>query len=121
VGNVGKSMGFYETVFGLQQKFITDEKDYGELVTGSTTLSFASHILANSNLKDGFEPASNQQKPFGIELGMVVEDVPNTVEKAIQNGAKLLAPAVTKPWGQVVAYIQDLDGFLVEICTKISD
>ncbi|WP_083994044.1 hypothetical protein [Gelidibacter algens] len=24
-----------------------------------------------------------------------------------------------KPWGQIVAYIRDLDGFLIEICTSM--
>ncbi len=26
----------------------------------------------------------------------------------------------TKPWGQVVAYVRDLDGFLIEICTPMA-
>jgi YD repeat-containing protein len=25
----------------------------------------------------------------------------------------------TKPWGQVVAYVRDKDGFLIEICTPM--
>jgi lactoylglutathione lyase len=25
-----------------------------------------------------------------------------------------------KPWGQTVAYVRDLDGFLVEICTSVA-
>jgi hypothetical protein len=26
---------------------------------------------------------------------------------------------VSKPWGQTVAYVRDLDGFLVELCTAM--
>ena len=26
-----------------------------------------------------------------------------------------------KPWGQVVAYVRDLNGFLVELCSAMED
>ena len=34
-------------------------------------------------------------------------------------GAVLLAEVVTKPWGQKVGYVRDLNGFIVEICTPM--
>jgi lactoylglutathione lyase len=45
---------FYENAFGFTRKFITPENDYGELITGETTLAFAAKELAHSNLKNGF-------------------------------------------------------------------
>jgi uncharacterized glyoxalase superfamily protein PhnB len=38
---------------------------------------------------------------------------------AIKNGAELLEETVTKPWGQKVGYLRDLNGFIIEICTPI--
>ena len=54
VRDVEKSIGFYEKAFGFERKFVTPEKDYGELLVGETTLSFASLSLAHSNLRKGF-------------------------------------------------------------------
>lgn len=120
VQDVTKSITFYEKAFGFKQKFITPDSSYGEVITGETTLSFASVALAHSNLKEGFTESNLQNKPFGIEIGFTTNDVPNTVKKAVEAGAKLAAEPKTKPWGQVVAYVRDLDGFLVEICTPVN-
>lgn len=119
VRDVEKAIAFYETAFGFTRKFIAPGNDYGELATGATTLSFASVTLASSNLKDGFTESSPSGKPFGIEIGFTTDDVEATVRQAVKAGATLAEPAKTKPWGQVVAYVRDLDGFLVEICTPM--
>jgi len=49
VADVEKTIAFYERAFGFSRKFISPEKDYGELVTGDTTISFASFALGASN------------------------------------------------------------------------
>lgn len=119
VRNVATAMRFYEKAFGFQRKFITPDEDYGELISGSTTLSFAVHALAQSNLKDGYTESNLSEKPFGFELGFTSDDVEKTVEDAIQAGATLTEPVKTKPWGQKVAYVRDTEGFLVEICSPM--
>ncbi|WP_326984748.1 VOC family protein [Chryseobacterium sp. MYb264] len=119
VEDLEKSMNFYKDTFNTEIKFITPEKDYGELITGDTTLSFASLALANSNIKEGFLHSKATEKPFGIELGFVTDNVEDLVEKAISKGATLYENVVEKPWGQKVAYIKDPDHYLVEICTEI--
>ncbi|MFZ4929892.1 VOC family protein [Chryseobacterium sp. Mn2064] len=119
VEDVEKSMNFYKNTFNTEIKFITPEKDYGELITGETTLSFASISLASSNIKEGFLASKESAKPFGIELGFVTDDVKALVEKSIENGAVLYEDITVKPWGQTTAYIKDLDQYLVEICTEI--
>ena len=43
------------------------------------------------------------------------------MENAVKNGAKLLEKTVTKPWGQQVGYLRDLNGFIIEICTPIQN
>lgn len=119
VTDVTKSIEFYEKSFGFNRKFITPEEDYGELDTGQTTISFASLELANSNLKNGFEESSLERKPFAVELGFVTDNVEEILDLAKQNGATVLEEPKQKPWGQTVAYIRDIDGFLIEICTPM--
>lgn len=119
VQDVEKAVSFYEAAFGFSRKFVMPENDYGELAVGETTLSFASVKLAASNLEEGFTESSPANKPFGIEIGFTTDNVEATVAAALKAGATLAAAAKTKPWGQVVAYVRDLDGFLVEICTAM--
>jgi lactoylglutathione lyase len=68
-----------------------------------------------SNLKNGFIESNLNDKPFGIELGFTTEDVPGTIKKAVEAGAIILAEPKTKPWEQVVGYLRNLNGFLIEI------
>lgn len=121
VSDVTKSIEFYEKSFGFSRKFITPENDYGELETGQTTIAFASKELANSNLKNGFTASQLSQKPFATELGLVTDNVIEIVEQALKYGATILEVPHEKPWGQTVAYIRYIDGFLLEICTPISN
>ena len=120
VQDVTKAISFYENAFGFTRKFVTTENDYGELLVGETTLSFASITLAESNLSKGFIKSSLHEKPFGIEIGFTTQNVAATVAQAINAGATIAENPITKPWGQIVAYLRDLDGFLIEICTPMS-
>ncbi|MCF2443668.1 VOC family protein [Dyadobacter sp. CY345] len=119
VTDVASSISFYETAFGLQRRFISPDQDYAELVTGETTISFASKDLANTNLSEGFIESNSASKPFGIEIGFAVDDVEQTLNDALKAGALLVEKPKTKPWGQTVAYVKDIDGFLIEICTSM--
>ena len=121
VCDVPRAMAFYQQVFALQEKFCSPEKDYGELATGNVTLAFARFELAASNLSSGFVRADVKDKPFGIEIGFTSKDVEATVQKALAAGARLYEQAQPKPWGQTVAYVRDLDGFLVEIGSPMED
>lgn len=119
VKDVTKAVEFYENAFGFTRKFIAPGDDYGELSVGETTLSFASITLAKSNLTTGFVESSLASKPFGVEIGFTTANVEETVSTAVKAGATIIENPKTKPWGQVVAYLRDLDGFLIEICTPI--
>ena len=110
VPDVAKSAAFYIAAFGLEARFV-HESGYAELETGATALAFASHDLAHSN-----------GTPFdagraAMEVALVTDDVPAALARAIAAGAELVAAPKTKPWGQVVAYVRDNAGFLVELCT----
>jgi len=119
VKDIALTVEFYEKAFGLKRGFVTPEGDYGEVDTGSTTLSFANIELGNSNIKSGFVAADLKSKPFGVELAFVTEDIEATWTQAINSGATVLEEIETKVWGQKVGYLRDPNGFLLEICTPI--
>lgn len=116
--DVAEAVAFYQAAFGLTLRFVTPEGDYAEMETGVTTLSFASEPLAASH---GFDFAPNRPNltPAGIEICLVTDDVPAAHARAIAAGAIELSPATAKPWGQVVSYLRDLNGVLVELATPM--
>ena len=119
VEDVESTIHFYERAFGFSKKFIAPELDYGELISGETTLAFASFELGNSNIKRGYERLSNSDKPTGIELVFVTENIEVDFNVAIEAGATELEPLSSKPWGQTVGYLRDPNGILIEMCTPI--
>jgi len=119
VDNVKETIEFYEKAFGFQQKFVTPENDYGELISGETTIAFASIELGKSNFKKGFTKTNNTEKPFGVEMAFVTENIDVDFKKAIEMGATEFEPLTEKPWGQKVGYLRDNNGFLIEICTPV--
>lgn len=120
VPDVAASLTFFGEAFGLATRFLHESSTYGELDTGATTLSFASHELGHGNFPGGHVRASDSPVPLGMEIALVTHDVPAAHERALAAGAKELAPPRTKPWGQVVSYIRCPDGCLVELCTPAS-
>ena len=119
VPDVAAAIDFYGRAFGLPPKFVHESGQYGELDTGATTLAFASHAMAASNLPGGYRQPDPASPPFGIELAFVTTDVPAAVSRATAAGAVVVAEAKTKPWGQVVAYVRAPEGTLVELCTPM--
>ncbi|MBR9833593.1 VOC family protein [bacterium] len=119
VESVKETIEFYEKAFGFQQKFVTPENDYGELISGETTIAFASIELGQSNFKKEFVLTKGTEKPFGVEMAFVTENIESDFKKAIEMGANEFEPLTEKPWGQKVGYVRDNNGFLIEICTPI--
>lgn len=119
VPSVESSLRFFEQAFGLQQKFLHDSGDYGELSTGETTLAFASHQLGAMNFPEGHIRASDSKQPLGVEIALVTTDVYSAHKSALAHGAKELSAPTQKPWGQIVSYIRAPDGSLIELCTSV--
>lgn len=120
VSDVKASLEFYKTAFDFEIRFLSPDGDYGELITGETSLAFASHALVGNQFKEGYVATCSGSKPPGVEIGLVTKNVESTVEKAILQGAQLVSAPQEKPWGQIVAYLRDPDGLLVEICSPMS-
>ncbi|WXL25407.1 VOC family protein [Ectopseudomonas mendocina] len=119
VADVAETLAFFNLAFGLATRFIADGGDYGELETGGTVLAFASHALANSNAHGGYQFTDSQEKPLGIEIALVTDDVHAAHEKALAAGASEHAPVSQKPWGQVVSYVRCPAGILIELCSPV--
>lgn len=120
VRDVGRSLTFYESAFGLQRRFLHESGMYGELETGGTALAFAAEAVAQSNLAGGFQAADLSKPPAACDVAFATEDVQKAFERAMSAGAVSVAPPKAKPWGQTVAYVRDPDGHLIELCTPLS-
>ncbi len=119
VPSVESSLKFFTQAFGLEQKFLHESGDYGELNTGETTLAFASHGLGALNFPHGHIRASESTHPLGMEIALVTEDVQSAHTSALAHGASELSAPSQKPWGQVVSYVRAPDGTLIELCTSV--
>ncbi|MGF1509730.1 MAG: VOC family protein [Myxococcota bacterium] len=118
VPDVEEAIAFYERAFGLRRRFVHESGDYGELDTGSTTLSFASEALVRSGGVD-FRSGRVSEASLPIEIAFVTDDVSAAFRKALDAGAVQVLEPEQKPWGQTVSYVRDLNGFLVEMCTPV--
>lgn len=119
VKDVQETLAFYEGAFGFTTKFITPENDYAELISGETTIAFASIALGHSNIKDGFTESAHSNKPFGMEMAFTTDDIEGDYKRALEAGATEVQSIAEKPWGQKVGYVRDLNGFLIAICTPM--
>ena len=114
VPDVPAAVAFYEAAFGVACRFV-HPSGYAEMETGATALAFASHALAEAN---GL-PGTSHGPPSGAEVAFVTEDPAAAFQRALQAGAESVVPPAARPWGQVVGYVRDLNGFLVELCTPV--
>lgn len=118
VPNVEAALLFYEKAFGLKRKFLCESKQYGELDTGSTLLAFATESVAHDN---GYKIVPNRVEtpPAGFEIAFTTKDIHKAYQNALVSGAQGIKEPHAKPWGQTVAYLRDLNGVLVELCTPM--
>lgn len=119
VADVIATIDFYERAFGLKRRFVHESHLYAELDTGETTLAFASETMAEMN---SLAIRSNRKGeiPSGFEIALVTDDPRAAFAKAVAAGADAVSSPVGKPWGQIVGYVRDIDGCLVEICSPVT-
>lgn len=117
VPDVAQAVAFYERAFGLARRFVHDSGEYAEMETGATTLAFTAHSLVT---RLGFEDPSHA-KPHGSEIALVTEEaqVDSAYRRAVEAGAEAVTPLERRPWGQIVGFVRDPNGFLVEICSPV--
>lgn len=119
VPDVARAAAFWQRAFNLEIGFAHESGTYTELATGLTRLGFVDENLAGEsggpfrkNRADGDAP--------GIEIALTTPDVEAAYAHAVAAGATAVKAPTTKPWGQVVSYVRDPDGVLVEICSPMS-
>lgn len=118
VDDVPATMKFYEKAFGLKSGFLHESNQYGEMITGETKLGFVNHETAKShNFK--YQKISISKNAPGIEIAFVSDDVKKSFAKAVKSGAIPVSSPTKKPWGQIVSYVRDCNGVLVEICSAM--
>jgi len=115
VDDAVKATKFYEKAFDMKTKFIHESNMYAEMESGETTLAFANNEMLKMNI--GIDALKGTKNCF--EIAFSTDDVQGAFEKALSNGAKEIKKPETKPWGQVVAYVGDDFGTIVEICTPM--
>jgi lactoylglutathione lyase len=55
-----------------------------------------------------------------FELAFETTDIDDLFRRACDAGAKPMQEPRRESWGQTMAYVSDLDGFLVEICSPVA-
>ncbi|QTN36720.1 VOC family protein [Cognatishimia activa] len=113
VDDVPATLAFYEKAFGFETGFLHEGKDYGELVTGDTKLAFSAKSLMR---EIGKTPSDANPKAPSFELAFETETVAEDFARAVAAGAAPIQEPAEMPWGQVISYVSDPNGFLIEIC-----
>ena len=119
VPDVEAAVTFYERAFGLTRRFVHESGMYAELETGQTTLGFASEEMARMN-GVAIRPNTRKDVAAGIALCLVTDDPDGAYTTATGAGAAAVKPVEEKPWGQRVAYVRDLNGCLIELCSPVT-
>lgn len=118
VEDVLKTVAFYQEAFGIPQRFLHESHQYAEMETGATTLAFASEQFIKESHQ--FRPNRKNELAAGAEIAFTVDDVEKQFQIAIDSGAVEVLKPLQKPWGQVVSYVRDNNGFIVEICSPVA-
>lgn len=116
VPDVTAAIEFYEKSFGLKRAMLAGDASFGELDTGQTKLAFASEALGDSHFDGGFR-RPDADEPFNVELALIFDDPEAAFARALENGASALLEPKRQPWGQVVGYVRDPFGTLLEIAS----
>jgi lactoylglutathione lyase len=110
VESVEATIAFYEKAFGLKRDMVAGE-EFGQLATGATKLGFAAKKMAPVPVLFGGD------QPLAAEIALVTDDVQAAFDTAVAAGATAVKKPIQKPWGQIVGYVRDNNGLLVELCT----
>lgn len=119
VADVPATVDFYERAFGLKRRFLHESNLYAELDTGETTLSFAGEEMADMHGL-AIRPNRKTDVAAGFEIALVTDDPQAAFTAALDAGAIPVSAPAAKPWGQIVGYVRDCNGCLIEICSPVS-
>ena len=116
---VEDAIAFYERAFGLERTFIHPSGTFGQLATGDTALAFAHESLAVGNFPGGVRAGDPSGQPCNVELALVFDDPVAAFAAAVEAGCTALAAPEEQPHGQVVGWVRDPWGTLIEVCSPV--
>jgi len=114
VPDVAAATAFYEKAFGLHLRHADRSGEFAEMETGGVPLVF----VAEGRRADAghtFRAHRPFEQPAATEVGFLAKDVAAAYAQALRAGALGYEAPNTRPDGQTVAYVRDLNGVLVEI------
>ena len=114
VPDVAAATGFYEQAFGLHLRHADRSGEFAEMETGGLPLVFVAEAR-RADAGHTFRAHRPFELPAAAEVGFLAKDVAAAYARALKAGALPYEAPNTRPDGQTVAYVRDLNGVLVEI------
>jgi uncharacterized glyoxalase superfamily protein PhnB len=121
VRDVPATIAFYEKAFGVGLRYMHPSSGYAELETGAAILAFVSErFLEDAGLLGELKTRQNRPDlpPVAAQVAFVTDDIDRDWAHAVSAGAVVVKEPQAKPWGQTTGYLSDLDGIIVELCTR---
>ena len=118
VGDLQRSIDFYTGVLGMK---LLRRKDYP---SGEFTLAFVGYGDEDSNAVIELTHNWGQKEPYQLgtafgHLAIGVPDIYGTCERLAKDGVKIpRPPGPMKHGGSVIAFIEDPDGYKIELIEK---
>ena len=121
VPDVPATVAFYEAAFGLSRRYMHPSNSYAEMETGDTLLAFVGEsFIRDARLLGDLKyiPIRPAADAAAAQLAFVTNDIEGDWERAKLAGAVEVKKPEAKPWGQTAGYLRDLNGVIVELCTR---
>ena len=113
-----EAIKWYKNIFGAKEKMRFDNPDktvaHAELLMGDC-------VVMVSEENPQYNKSPKTLKGNSVNLCIYVPDVDKTIEKALDNKAKLLMPAEDQFYGDRSGRIEDPFGYIWIIATHIKD
>ena len=115
VNDMGTMIRFYRDVLGFEIKENEDAENVYLVKDGTLFLLYGRKDFENmTNRKYEYVKGLNGHSEMALYVDKF-EEVDNTFNTAVANGATSVLEPTTEPWGQRTCYIADPEGNLIEI------
>lgn len=116
VDDVDRSLAFYTETLGLALDHRSGP--FAQLATGRTRVALFQRSAMAETLGREQLPAADPQAP-GFELGFKVDDVDAAFADLTGRGVPPIVEPTDRAWGQRTAYLEDPDGYLIELAQDL--
>ena len=118
IKDAASAIKWYQKVFGATEKMLMKSPDdtiaHGEITIGDTVV-----MVSEENPQYNKSPKTLNGN--SVNLCVYVQDVDTVVQKAIDNGAKVLIPVADQFYGDRSGRIEDPFGYIWIVSTHIKD